>query len=209
MGGQRVESRSELVTRKNREHGDLEVEHKEVVVVMNDDKRCLLKVLSILLQYPDDEFIQSIWEFQEAVEEIPLVEQRQKCMNFLNYLGNTPLMRLQEEYTATFDLNPATCLNLTYHKWGDGRERGNALAELNHLYHKGGYESCNDDLPDYLPLVLEFLSINRLANSFSFLGQYCDQIKAVGSRLSKDGSYYAGILAMVLDIFRELKVNGA
>ena len=178
-------------------------------MVMNDDKRCLLKVLSILLQYPDDEFIQSIGELTEAVEEIPQVEQRQKCMNFLNYLGNTPLIRLQEEYTVTFDLNPATSLNLTYHKWGDGRERGNALAELNHLYHKAGYESCNDDLPDYLPLVLEFLSINRLANSFSFLGQYCDQIKAVGSRLSKDGSYYACILAMVLDIFRELKVNGA
>jgi nitrate reductase delta subunit len=178
-------------------------------VVINDDKRCLLKVLSILLQYPDDEFIQSIGELTEAVEEIPQVEQRQKCMNFLNYLDNTPLIRLQEEYTATFDLNPATSLNLTYHKWGDGRERGNALSELNHLYHKAGYESCSDDLPDYLPLVLEFLSINRLTNSFSFLGQYCDQVKALGSRLRENGSYYAGILAMVLDIFRELKVNGA
>ena len=178
-------------------------------MIMNDDKRCLLKVLSILLQYPDDEFIQSLGGLTEAVEEILQVEQRQECMNFLNYLGNTPLIRLQEEYTATFDLNPATSLNLTYHKWGDGRERGNALAELNHLYHKAGYESCNDDLPDYLPLVLEFLSINRLTNSFSFLGQYCDQIKAVGSRLRENGSYYAGILAMVLDIFRELKVNGA
>jgi len=178
-------------------------------VVMNDDKRCLLKVLSMLLQYPDDEFIQSIGELQEEVEEIPQVEQREKCMNFLNYLGNTPLILLQEEYTATFDLNPATSLNLTYHKWGDGRERGNALAELNHLYHKAGYESCNDDLPDYLPLVLEFLSINKLTNSSFFLGQYCDQVKAVGSRLREKGSYYAGILAMVLEIFRELKVNGA
>jgi len=179
------------------------------VVVMNDDKRCLLKVLSILLHYPDDEFILSLEELKEAVEQIPQVEQRERCLTFLNYLVSNPLIHLQEEYTATFDLNPATSLNLTYHKWGDARERGNALAELNFLYRKAGYESCNDDLPDYLPLVLEFLSINKLANSFSFLGQYRDQVKAVGSRLREKGSPYSGILAIVQDIFGELKGNGA
>jgi len=182
---------------------------EELVVVMNDEKRYLLKVLSILLQYPDDEFIESFGELKQAVEEIPQVEQRERCLNFLNYLGSNPLIRLQEEYTATFDLNPATSLNLTYHKWGDARERGNALAELNYLYRKAGYESGNDDLPDYLPLVLEFLSINKLTNSFSFLGQYCDQVKAVGSRLREKDSPYSGILTIVLDIFGELKVNGA
>jgi nitrate reductase delta subunit len=182
---------------------------EELVVVMNEEKRSLLKVLSVLLQYPDDEFILSLEELKRAVEEIPQVDQREKCMNFLNYLGDNPLIRLQEEYTSTFDLNPATSLNLTYHKWGDARERGNALAELNYLYRKAGYESCNDDLPDYLPLVLEFLSINRLTNTFSFIGQYYDQVKTVGSRLREKDSSYSGILAIVLDIFRELKTNGA
>ena len=177
--------------------------------VMNEEKRSLLKVLSVLLQYPDDEFILSLEELKEAVEKIPQVGQREKCLIFLNYLSNNPLIRLQEEYTATFDLNPATSLNLTYHKWGDARERGNALAGLNHLYRKAGYESCNDDLPDYLPLVLEFLSINRLTNSSSFIGQYYDQVKTVGSRLREKDSSYSGILAIVLDIFRELKNNGA
>jgi nitrate reductase delta subunit len=176
---------------------------------MTNEKLHLLKVLSILLQYPDDEFIQSFGELKEAVEEIPQVKQRERCLNFLNYLCNNPLICLQEEYTATFDLNPSTSLNLTYHKWGDARERGNALAELNHLYREAGYESCNDDLPDYLPLVLEFLSINRLTNSFSFLGQYCEQVKAIGSRLREKDSPYSGIMAIVQDIFGELKDNGA
>ena len=182
---------------------------EELAVVVKDDKRCLLKVLSILLQYPDDEFIQSFGELKQAVEEIPQVKQRERCLNFLNYMGSNPLIRLQEEYTATFDLNPATSLNLTYHKWGDARERGNALAELNCLYRKAGYESCNDDLPDYLPLVLEFMSINRVTNSFSFMRQYYDQVKDVGSRLREKDSPYSGILASVLDIFGESKVNGA
>ena len=176
---------------------------------MNEEKRSILKVLSVMLHYPDDEFILSLEELKEAVEEIPQVEQREKCMIFLSYLSSNPLIRLQEEYTSTFDLNPTTSLNLTYHKWGDARERGNALAELNCLYREAGYESCNDDLPDYLPLVLEFLSINKLANSFSFLGQYCDQVKVVGSRLREKDSPYSGILSIVQDIFGELKVNGA
>ena len=178
-------------------------------MVMNDDKRCLLKVLSILLQYPDDEFIQSFAELKEAVEEIPQVEQRQKCMIFLNYLSNTPLIRLQQEYTATFDLNPATSLNLTYHKWGDGRERGNALLGFHQLYATGGYDITSCELPDYLPMLLEFLSINHQECDFSFLGQYWVELKAIGALLEESGSPYGGLFEIVLDICRELKVNGA
>ena len=178
------------------------------MVGMNQEKRSLLKVLSILLQYPEDVFIGSFEELREAVVEIPLEEHREKCVNFLNYLDNNSLIHLQEEYTATFDLNPATSLNLTYHKWGDARERGSALSDLNYLYHKAGYDSSDDDLPDYLPLILEFLSITTLADSFSFLGQYCDHIEAVGSRLREKGSPYAGLFEIVLDIFRDLRGNG-
>jgi nitrate reductase delta subunit len=178
-------------------------------VVMNDDKRCLLKVLSILLQYPDDEFIQSLGELQEAVEEIPQVEQREKCMNFLNYLGDTPLILLQEEYTATFDLNLATSLNLTYHKWGDGRERGDALVGFHELYAAAGYKITSSELPDYLPMFLEFLSINHQECDFSFFGQYWGQLKAIGARLQESGSPYAGLFEIALDTFRELRINGA
>ena len=180
----------------------------ELVVVMNEEKKSLLKVLSILLQYPEDVFIGSLEELQEAVVEIPLKEHREKCVNFLDYLVNNPLIRLQEEYTATFDLNPATSLNLTYHKWGDARERGSALSDLNHLYYKAGYDSSDDDLPDYLPLILEFLSITTSAGSFSFLGQYCDHVETVGSRLREQGSPYTGLFEIVLDIFRDLRANG-
>jgi nitrate reductase delta subunit len=179
------------------------------VVVMNEEKRSLLKVLSILLQYPGDEFVFSLEELKEAVEEIPQVKQREKCVNFLNYLGNNSLIRLQEEYTVTFDFNPATSLNLTYHKWGDTRERGNALVGFHQLYETAGYESTSGELPDYLPLLLEFLSINRQECDFSFLGQYCDQLKAIGVHLQESGSPYAGLFEIVLDIFKEIKTNGA
>jgi nitrate reductase delta subunit len=185
------------------------VNQKELVAVMDEKKRSLLKVLSVLLHYPDDEFILSLEALREAVEEIPQVEQRERCLHLLNYLVSNSLIRLQEEYTATFDFNPETSLNLTYHKWGDTRERGNALIGFHQLYESAGYESTSAELPDYLPLFLEFLSINRHECDFSFLGQYWEQLNDVGSRLREKDSPYSGILSIVLDIFRELKTNGA
>ena len=176
---------------------------------MNEEKRHLLKVLSILLQYPDNEFILSLEELEEAVGEISHVEQRERCVNFLDYLDNNLLIRLQEEYTATFDFNPAASLNLSYHKWGNARERGNGLVGFQQLYETSGYECTSGELPDYLPQLLEFLSINRQECDFSFLGQYCDQLKSIGALLKESGSPYAGLFEIVLDIFKELKVKGA
>ena len=175
---------------------------------MNDQKRYLLKLLSILLQYPDDEFILSLEELKEEVAQVPQTEQRERCVTFLDYLGNNPLIRLQEEYTSTFDLNPSTCLNLTYHKWGDSRERGNALVDFHRLYHQTGYESSTGELPDYLPLVLEYLSLKRNGDHSSLLGQYCDEVETVSSRLQEAGSVYAGLLAIVTDLFIEMKTMG-
>ena len=175
---------------------------------MKDQKRYLLKVLSILLQYPDDEFVLSLEELREAVEQIPQVEQRERCKHFLDYLYNNPLIRLQEEYTSTFDLNPLTSLNLTYHKWGDSRERGNALVDFHQLYHQAGYESSTGDLPDYLPLVLEYLSLSQNSDNYSLPGQYCEEVKIVRSRLEESGNVYADLLAIVSDLFTEIKTMG-
>ena len=178
------------------------------MVIMNDEKRYLLKVLSILLQYPDDEFILSLGELKEAVAQIPQAEQRKRCVHFLDCLSNNSLIRLQEEYTSTFDLNPATSLNLTYHKWGDSRERGNALVDFHRLYHVAGYEGSTGELPDYLPLVLEYLSVSRNGNHSPVLGQYCEEVETVHSRLEDAGSLYAGLLAIVTDLFTEMKPMG-
>jgi nitrate reductase delta subunit len=175
---------------------------------MIDEKDYLLRLLSVLLQYPDDECILSLEELKEAVEQITHVEQRQRCVNFLDYLGNTPLIRLQEEYTSTFDLNPSTCLNLTYHKWSDSRERGNALVDFHRLYHQAGYESSTGELPDYLPLVLEYLSLNRNGEHSSLFGQYCEEVETVSSRLEEAGNVYAGLLGIVTDLFIEMKSVG-
>jgi len=136
------------------------------------------------------------------------VEQRERCANFLDYLASKPLIRLQEEYTATFDLNPATSLNLTYHKWDDSRERGNALLDFQRLYQLAGYEISTGELPDHLPLVLEYLSLNRNGDYSSLLGQYYEEVETINSRLKEAGSVYAGPLSIVVDLFTEMKIMG-
>jgi nitrate reductase delta subunit len=176
---------------------------------MNEEQRFHLKLLSILLQYPDDEIVDSLGELKEAAQEISQVEKRRIYLKFLQYLGSNLLIRLQEEYTTSFDFKPATSLNLTYHKWGDARERGNALVGFQQLYATAGYAITSCELPDYLPILLEFLSINHQECDFSFLGDYLGQLRGIGARLEECASPYAGLLETALDIFRELKLNGA
>jgi nitrate reductase delta subunit len=187
----------------------LEVKHKELAVVINENKRHLLKLLSVLFLYPEEKITDNFKELDEAVDKITQAKTRERCTDFLRYLQETSLIRLQEGYTATFDFNPATSLNLTYHKWGDGRERGDALVGFHELYAAAGYKITSSELPDYLPMFLEFLSINHQECDFSFFGQYWGQLKAIGARLQESGSPYAGLFEIALDTFRELRINGA
>ena len=176
---------------------------------MNEEKRRLLKLLSLLLHYPDETLVDGIEELEEAVATISQSEARERCQDFLGRLKTTPLVHLQEEYTAIFDLSSETCLNLSHHRCGDARERGRALVEFQQLYKSGGYESTVRELPDYLPLVLEFLSLDTGARHSALLGQYSDQVEAISSRLQKKGSSYAPFFCSVVDLFQELKADGA
>ncbi|HYR03125.1 MAG TPA: nitrate reductase molybdenum cofactor assembly chaperone, partial [Syntrophobacteria bacterium] len=94
---------------------------------MTEEERTLLKVVSLLLQYPEAGWLDSLVSLEGAASEIADPDSKALCNDFLNHLRNTPLLRLQENYSATFDLRPSTSLDLGYHRWGDGKERGGAL----------------------------------------------------------------------------------
>jgi len=119
----------------------------------------LPKLISLLLQYPDVGLVTGLSEMEAVVSELEPESARRVCVDFLDYLRRTPLLHIQEEYTGTFDLNPSMNLNMSHHKWGDDRKRGDALAALSGLYQVAGFDMSTGELPDHLPLVLEFLSI--------------------------------------------------
>ncbi len=168
---------------------------------MTEEDRTICKVLSLLLQYPEAESLEFLEDLHVAAQAITDSARRQPVTDFLAHLRGSPLIRLQEDYTATFDLSPPTSLNLTYHRWGEGKERGSALAHLVDLYAQAGYEIANGEIPDYLPLVLEFLSICPAESARNIMAEYRVPVSTLASRLSESGSPYAGIVQHAAHLF--------
>lgn len=166
---------------------------------MTEDDRILCKAVSLLLDYPSVELLDAVEGFR--ANETAGWKAGQVVEKFVDYLANTPLIKLQEEYTATFDLAPATSLNLSYHKWADGKERGSALARLSHLYAKAGYEIVDGELPDFLPLMLEFLAVGPPESAREITEEYRPQVDALASRLAESDSPYAGIVSHAAQLF--------
>jgi len=158
------------------------------------EHRSLFKIVSILLLYPQEDLIGSIPELGSAIGSLQELPGKSACAVFLSYLQSKPLIRLQEEYTRTFDLNPPTSLNLTFHQLGDSKERGNALAGLIKVYRTAGYETSTGELPDYLPMILEFLSVCPSEYGERILTNFQDSILLVTDRLRSMDSPYVGLL---------------
>ena len=166
---------------------------------MTESRRLLLKLLSIYLQYPEGRLMGALPAMEECSETLPERSAGITFRGFLGYLQSTPLLRAQEYYTQTFDLNPATCLYLTWGRFGDGKERGPDLARLLRTYLDGGFECVSKDLPDYLPMVLEFASVCPDDSGFELLREFCPEIEKLHARLQESGSPYAGLLALLAE----------
>ena len=118
-----------------------------------------LKMISLLMQYPDNRFFAQLPELEAVLKTMAPGRFKTDVRQFLEYLRMQPLIRIQESYTAAFDLNPATSLNMTFHRWGDSEKRAAALTRLQQTYLDAGYEKTTGELPDYLPLLLEFMAV--------------------------------------------------
>ncbi len=155
---------------------------------MTDEDRVILTTLSVLLQYPREE---SVPDLAGQMASVPWA--KEFLENFLRYRRETPLLRLQEEYTRTFDLDPSTSLHLTFHRSGTP-PGGNALQDLHAVYKNAGWENVTRELPDYLPMVLEFLTICPEQDAAWISREYGKTVSLLASRLKERGSPYAGLL---------------
>ncbi len=158
----------------------------------------VIRITSRLFQYPDEELLESMSPLSDWISELPPGRAKEVFAGFLANFKNRKLLSLQEEYSRIFDLNPATCLNLSYHKYGDKKDRGVALARLNQVYQRGGYETAVRELPDFLPLVLEFLSVCPAEEYAWVVEEYRPQMQTLSARLEKSGSSYAELLGATL-----------
>ena len=158
---------------------------------MTDEKRTLLKLLSLCLAYPDAEALEALPEMEETAAGLSDLRSRERLSHFMALMKAQSLLKLQEHYTAVFDMNPSASLNLTYHLMGDGEDRGRALAELLEVYRQAGFEPAVNELPDFLPLLLEFLAAAPQAETHEPVMRCLAAVPALAGRLKESGSLYA------------------
>ncbi len=165
----------------------------------------VFRALSALLSYPCEEVQQALPEIAAAITASPLVAPRERAALFalIDDLGGSDLLDCEERYVALFDRGRATSLHLFEHLHGDSRDRGQAIVDLKRHYESGGYELASGELPDYLPVVLEYLSCRDLREARELLGDCAHILRRIGEALVARGSPYAAVLQALLAIAGE------
>lgn len=172
------------------------------------DKRRIFKLFSVLLGYPDEDLFESSKELRLELTRLSEFPTMAPCRDFLDFLDSTSLIVIQEQYSTVFDFNAQTCLNLTYHEHGETRERGAALANFRQLYKKEGYEQSNSELPDYLPVALEFLSLCSDETCSTILERHIPHLDVLAERLKELGHPYHNVMEALSLTCREFVAKG-
>lgn len=162
----------------------------------------IYRLLARLLAYPDKELHAALPEFRAMVQadgELP-VPVRHDLTAAIDEFAATDLLDLQENYVAMFDRIRSLSLHLFEHVHSDSRQRGPAMLDLVELYRRYGLDVTVGELPDYLPLFLEFLSTIDRAQADKFLADAGEILGALHDRLTKRGSAYASAFAALLHL---------
>ena len=154
-----------------------------------------LKALSALLTYPTLELQQACGEISEAIAKetaIPF-SQRDQLHKLLRELASDDLYDLQERYVLLFDRTRSLSLHLFEHVHGESRDRGQAMIDLKTQYEQNNLFISAAELPDFLPLFLEYLSTLPAADACETLGQPAHIFAAMAERLRKRKSSYEAV----------------
>jgi nitrate reductase delta subunit len=154
------------------------------------------KLLSLLLQYPNERLIEARGEIAAAASSLPEGEQKDGILRFLDhFLGASP-GALEREYVATFDFNKRASLHLSFFEYGDRRQRGMAMIDLKRRYAAAGLPLADGELPDYLPAALEFTSLEPELG-LTLLDELRTALELIRVVLHEDSSPYAHLLDAV------------
>ncbi|HNN56036.1 MAG TPA: nitrate reductase molybdenum cofactor assembly chaperone [Novosphingobium sp.] len=164
--------------------------------------RLTLRTLSALLRYPDDTVRKGTAELAEALIADGLLtpEQRTSLSPLLERLAGQDLLDSQEDYVALFDRGRALSLHLFEHVHGESRDRGQAMVDLRDRYEAQGLEIAAKELPDYLPLFLEYLSVLPTAQALEELSQPGVILSALAERLEEKATPYAAPMRILADL---------
>ena len=164
-----------------------------------------LRVAAHLLSYPDDTLRQHLPELRDALHaENALSPSRLGELDTLiESLARSDALDCEAAYVELFDRGRRTSLHLFEHVHGDSRDRGPAMIDLAQTYEKGGLYLAEGEMPDYLPVVLEFASTQPTREAAGFLGEIAHLINAIFNALEKRETRYASVMGALLDLAGE------
>lgn len=159
-----------------------------------------LKVLSTLLTYPMDDLRVVAGELKAVLaNEAVLPARNLLAVNALiDDIASRDLFDVQERYILLFDRTRSLSLHLFEHVHGESRDRGQAMVDLIKVYEDGGYTPTTTELPDFLPLFLEYASTRPAAEAIELIGQPGHVLAALRERLAKRGSPYEAVFAALV-----------
>jgi len=168
----------------------------------------ILKVISRLLDYPSAELFSASEELINVVSETDNISQKSKnsLIAFIQKLTDRDLYDAQESYDLLFDRGRALSLLLFEHVHGESRDRGQAMVNLLEVYKSKGFVAETSQLPDYIPLYLEFLSEQDADFCEEWLGDICHLMTMLSERLIDRECYYSVLFDTLIDI-SGLEVN--
>ncbi len=160
----------------------------------------LLRALSALLAYPDAGLRAALPEISDAIRAAQAIGEplRSDLIALAEEIATSDPLEAEGRYVDLFDRGRRTSLNLFEHVHGDGRQRGPAMLELRQRYLDAGMDPVANELPDHLPLLLEYLSCRDQAEVRDTIGEIAHILRALGNTLLQRHSRYAAVMATLL-----------
>ena len=157
-------------------------------------------LVGLLLDYPGDELWAHAGELRDAVASVAIpAGRREQLAGFVEALLAADPLEAQERWLATFDRGRAMSLLLFEHIHGESRDRGQAMVDLVEAYRRGGLEIDARELPDYLPLLLEYLDQRPAEEAVDWLAHIVHILGLLAARAGERGSPYALLFEVLVE----------
>lgn len=158
-----------------------------------------LKVTSLMLQYPEPEAVEEIRSLDPGEIGPASAAQREALAGFLDWYRAQDLDSLRQSYVDNFDFDRRRSLHLTYQLHGDSRQRGLALLKIKNVYRDAGLAPDETELPDYLPLMLEFAVLAPDSAGDDLLDRHRESIELIRDGLARDASPWSALFDVIRD----------
>jgi nitrate reductase delta subunit len=165
----------------------------------------IYKVLSALLAYPSEALQEAALEIADALQQDKALS-RQVRLGLTGLaldLSGSDLIDAQARYVDLFDRSRSLSLHLFEHVYGESRDRGQAMVALRERYREAGLDIASNELPDFLPLLLEFLSERPQSEAQQMLGEAAHVLRVLQERLAARDSIYAPVFAALEELGRQ------